>query len=419
MDLNQECPVCFEKLTNRTSVVPPCGHMFHQSCVESHMLVSTSPQGCPICRKQLLPSQLVRVMSGLPDSDAITSTPTCAVSPVSELGSPNISTRNEIHGQKECKVYRNPLRRPGRKPSASRQSAQLETKRKQECPVYRNTSDSPGSKESSPPQVPRSRRFLGIISSCMPNKLRFRHSKQTKPSKDTQRPAPTDEDCEAVTRTLVAAREEQTFDGEIRSTRVRPRKTVVHSNETVAEVKRESTEHDGKKLEQQDTMRVLIEQAEREAQNQRLECERRHAERQESIRVLLEHAEREGRSQLQQCERHRARQREDPTVPLRLAEQQCELNIVQCNHQISKRKEAIRAQLEQAVLTFENERLECDRRNARRLEAIRAQFGTIENERLQGVQFEDARLRFSTRPATDVPPGSQESWWQFFHGWLF
>lgn len=66
MSSSQECPICFDALTTRASVIPPCGHMFHESCLKSAMTTSPS-QVCPVCRAPLRSSELVRVMSGLPD----------------------------------------------------------------------------------------------------------------------------------------------------------------------------------------------------------------------------------------------------------------------------------------------------------------------------------------------------------------
>jgi hypothetical protein len=46
-----DCPICFEPMTNDTNVriALPCGHRFHEDCIR-HSLTSTGGR-CPICRR--------------------------------------------------------------------------------------------------------------------------------------------------------------------------------------------------------------------------------------------------------------------------------------------------------------------------------------------------------------------------------
>ncbi len=50
----EECSICFNKLTERSAILLTCGHMFHCDCMSS----CRTPQ-CPLCRKQLEPAEAV------------------------------------------------------------------------------------------------------------------------------------------------------------------------------------------------------------------------------------------------------------------------------------------------------------------------------------------------------------------------
>lgn len=49
-----ECSICFNKLTDGNVILLTCGHMFHVDCMSS----CRTPQ-CPLCRQQLEPAEAV------------------------------------------------------------------------------------------------------------------------------------------------------------------------------------------------------------------------------------------------------------------------------------------------------------------------------------------------------------------------
>jgi len=50
----EECSICFNQLSDDTSILLKCGHMFHLKC----MTCCRTPQ-CPLCRKQLEPIEAI------------------------------------------------------------------------------------------------------------------------------------------------------------------------------------------------------------------------------------------------------------------------------------------------------------------------------------------------------------------------
>ena len=48
-----ECPICYEKITSKTSITTRCKHVFHNACLERWMETS---QTCPMCRGYIHPT---------------------------------------------------------------------------------------------------------------------------------------------------------------------------------------------------------------------------------------------------------------------------------------------------------------------------------------------------------------------------
>lgn len=50
----EECPICFDKITNINNCTTPCGHVFCFRCIAESMNTKTL---CPCCRKELVESK--------------------------------------------------------------------------------------------------------------------------------------------------------------------------------------------------------------------------------------------------------------------------------------------------------------------------------------------------------------------------
>jgi len=49
-----ECPICYEKITSKTSITTRCKHVFHNACLQRWMETS---QTCPMCRGDIHPTK--------------------------------------------------------------------------------------------------------------------------------------------------------------------------------------------------------------------------------------------------------------------------------------------------------------------------------------------------------------------------
>lgn len=158
MSAIQECPICFEILTVRAAVVLRCGHMFHESCIKATVKVAV-PSKCPLCQQKWGSSDLVRIMSGLPDADEQNSSendPTETNSRKQRSGSQGTGNASSSSGQ---------LRRGNAaREAVSRSSVGEVTVTKRIAsggyPIYRSASAEGNSKaESAPsqPNVPRTK----------------------------------------------------------------------------------------------------------------------------------------------------------------------------------------------------------------------------------------------------------------------
>ena len=50
---DDECSICLQKLKNKHSIIIPCNHRFHTTCIESHITSVQSSNRvplCPLCR---------------------------------------------------------------------------------------------------------------------------------------------------------------------------------------------------------------------------------------------------------------------------------------------------------------------------------------------------------------------------------
>lgn len=83
MASSQECPICFDALTAGSSVVPRCGHMFHESCLEDSMKISACDK-CPVCRAPLRSSEFVPIFNGLPDGEKVSPQPSRPIRPTGQ-----------------------------------------------------------------------------------------------------------------------------------------------------------------------------------------------------------------------------------------------------------------------------------------------------------------------------------------------
>ena len=50
ININDNCPICMEKLKNTNLTITKCGHKFCHSCLDSH---SCNDNKCPICRTNM------------------------------------------------------------------------------------------------------------------------------------------------------------------------------------------------------------------------------------------------------------------------------------------------------------------------------------------------------------------------------
>ena len=53
-DKDEDCPICFESLKNKTIKITPCKHKFHLQCFEKWANSNSNYNwSCPCCRKEL------------------------------------------------------------------------------------------------------------------------------------------------------------------------------------------------------------------------------------------------------------------------------------------------------------------------------------------------------------------------------
>ena len=49
----EDCPICYEEITEKTSTTTRCKHVFHKTCLERWMEEKTN---CPMCRENIRPT---------------------------------------------------------------------------------------------------------------------------------------------------------------------------------------------------------------------------------------------------------------------------------------------------------------------------------------------------------------------------
>ena len=68
LERNNECIICRDNNTEETSVIMPCGHVFHEDCLKSWII---QKQTCPICNKSLFDFTNTQSSFGNPEEQAL------------------------------------------------------------------------------------------------------------------------------------------------------------------------------------------------------------------------------------------------------------------------------------------------------------------------------------------------------------